>query len=64
MIEGRATRQGDWKLIEFVDGDRHLFNLADDVSEEEDLIDVHPERATEMSRLLDVWEKSVDTPDP
>tara|TARA_R110002096_G_scaffold27831_15_gene84657 strand:- start:2244 stop:3566 length:1323 start_codon:yes stop_codon:yes gene_type:complete len=63
VIEGRATRQGDWKLIEFVDGESHLFNLAEDISEEEDLIEVHPERATKMGRLLDAWEKSVDTPD-
>ncbi|MCA9219250.1 MAG: sulfatase, partial [Planctomycetales bacterium] len=58
---GGAIRDGQWKLIErFEDGRVHLFNLADDVSEQHDLAAKHPDRVDAMRGRLHDWYKSVD----
>ncbi len=58
---GGAIRSGDWKLIErFEDGRRHLYNLADDVGEENDVADKHPQRVSEMTDKLHHWYRQVD----
>ncbi|OPZ15005.1 MAG: Arylsulfatase precursor [candidate division BRC1 bacterium ADurb.BinA364] len=48
----RAIRRGDWKLMTCNAEFWLLFNLADDLSEERDLSQQHPELARE---LLDEW---------
>jgi arylsulfatase A-like enzyme len=60
-----AVRAGDWKLIEyFEDGDLELYNLADDISEENNLVDSMPEKADELHQLLLDWRKEVNAPIP
>ncbi|MCA9269867.1 MAG: sulfatase-like hydrolase/transferase, partial [Planctomycetales bacterium] len=57
---GGAVRMGDWKLIErFEDGQTHLYNLADDISEKNDLAKQQPERAAAMRDKLHAWYKQV-----
>ncbi len=48
------VRDGDWKLIKWYEGPRlELFNLKDDLSEERDVAESHPDRVRELSVLLD-----------
>lgn len=64
-----AVRQGDFKLIEFFE-DNHceLYNLKDDLSEQNDLAAKMPDKVKELRKLLADWRKSVDaklaTPNP
>ena len=66
---GGAVRRGDYKLIEFYeDGKRELYNLKEDVGEEQNLAGKMPEKAKELHQLLKDWRKAVDaqmpTPNP
>ncbi|MEL6943996.1 MAG: sulfatase [Bacteroidota bacterium] len=46
-------REGDWKAIYFYEDERtELYNLADDPSEEDNLVLEHPERAAKMKQQL------------
>jgi arylsulfatase A len=55
-----AVRKGDWKLIEFFDtGDKELYNLADDISEKNNLAGTNPEKVAELQGLLKAWRKEV-----
>lgn len=57
-----ALRRGEWKYIEFgvkdwaypgMDGQRKLFNLAEDLAEKNNVLSKHPEVASEMKTMLD-----------
>lgn len=48
-----AVRHGDWKLIEFDDGTRQLFDLAADPCETTDRAADLPERVSELADLLE-----------
>lgn len=51
-----AVRHGDWKLIEFHEGDPSLlFNLASDPTEQHNLFDQEPKQATELHQRLATW---------
>ena len=51
-----AIRNGDWKLIHFYeDGRKELYNLANDLSEREDLVDKRPEIAKRLGDDLARW---------
>jgi arylsulfatase A-like enzyme len=55
-----AVRKCDWKLIEYFDaGGKELYNLADDISEENNLADKNPEKLAELQGLLKAWRKDV-----
>jgi arylsulfatase A-like enzyme len=55
-----AIRRGDWKLIEWQDDGRlELFNLANDISEKENLADKEPEKARALLQELKAWQKDV-----
>jgi arylsulfatase A-like enzyme len=55
-----AIREGDWKLIEhYEDGKVELFNLAQDIGEEHDLVVQEPKRAGELKAKLAEWRKAV-----
>ena len=55
-----AIRAGDFKLIEFFDGNRiELYNLAEDVGEAHDLALRRAEQATALRTRLHAWRKSV-----
>ena len=54
-----AIRKGDWKLIEQFDtGSVELYNIADDIGEQNDLATDHPEKATELLKDLKQWQRN------
>ncbi len=64
-----AVRKGDWKLIEYYeDGRLELYNLKDDIGEENDLAAAMPDKSEELRKCLDDWRKGVGaqmmTPNP
>jgi len=60
-----AVRAGDFKLIEyFEDGVLELYNLADDISEQNNLADVMPKKAAELHQLMLAWRQEVNAPVP
>ncbi len=57
----RAIRKGDWKLIEFYDTGRiELYNLADDIGEERNLVARFPKLAKQLDEKLEKWLSEVD----
>lgn len=49
-------RSKDWKLIVYhEDGRSELYNVADDIGEQNDLAAVHPEKVSDLKKRLDVW---------
>ncbi len=53
-----AIRKGDWKLIEFFDtGEVELYNLGDDIGENNNLTNQMPSKAAELRKLLQQWRK-------
>ncbi len=55
-----AVRKGRWKLIEFFDsGQKELYDLADDIGEQNDLAGKNPQKAAELQKLLAAWRKDV-----
>jgi arylsulfatase A-like enzyme len=62
---GAAVRQGDYKLIEFYeDGHAELYNLADDIGEQNDLSQAEPERVEQMRNRLHEGMESMGARDP
>jgi arylsulfatase A-like enzyme len=66
-----AIRQGDWKLVKYdpvVDGGKgqptspHLYNLADDIGEKDDLAAKMPEKVKELQAAWDKWNKENISP--
>ncbi|MFW6133029.1 MAG: sulfatase [Planctomycetota bacterium] len=57
---GCSVRADDWKLIElFEDGRLELYNLRDDVGEDNDLADEEPDRRDRLHKMLVAWRDSV-----
>ena len=55
-----VIRQGDWKLLEFFeDGQQELYNTRQDISETQNLLTRHPEKAKALSQALHAWQKQV-----
>lgn len=55
-----AIRQGDYKLIHWLEDDRvELFNLATDIGESQDLADTMPEKARALKAKLATWRSGV-----
>ncbi len=60
--EGRAVRQGRWKLVQQkTQSEQLLFDLQTDPSESNNVIASHPDQARTLHQLLDDWEESVST---
>jgi len=64
-----AVRDGDWKLIEWLEeGQIELFNLRDDLGEKTNLLTQQPQKAKELHAKLSLWQKQVNavfpTPNP
>lgn len=58
---GGAVRMGNYKLIErFEDGRVHLYNLADDPGERDDLAEKLPGKVRTMRKRLHAWYAEVD----
>lgn len=57
---GSAVREGDWKLIEWQeDGRKELYNLRDDIGEQQNLAASQPARVQELQGKLAAWRKQV-----
>ena len=57
---GGAVRQGDWKLVEWFEDERlELYNLAEDVGEQNDLAADLPEKTQELAERLRAWRREV-----
>jgi len=55
---GGAVRSGDYKLIEYFDtGKMQLFNLNEDIGEQNDLAESKPEKVKELMIKLHDWRK-------
>ena len=63
-----AVRAGDWKLLghpidpstkEKIEADLFLVNLKDDIGEQTNLKDQHPEKVKELQSLHDQWLKKI-----
>jgi arylsulfatase A-like enzyme len=51
---------GDYKLLEYFENDTaQLFNLADDIGEQNDLAQAEPEKTAELLARLRAWRKDV-----
>jgi arylsulfatase A-like enzyme len=60
-----AVRARDWRLVEFYDGSpRELYSLAEDVGETTDLLKKHPDKAAELSAMLDDWRHRMQAQPP
>lgn len=60
-----AVRLGNYKLVELYEsGKLELYNLSEDISEDNDLSGVLKDKTFEMHRLLSEWRKSVDAQMP
>jgi arylsulfatase A-like enzyme len=55
--DGRAMRDGKWKLVAGPDGG--LFDLDADLGEQSNLADKYPERASEMAAAIERWKMAV-----
>ncbi len=57
---GGAIREGDWKLLEyFENGTVQLFNLREDIGEQNDLAAQMPGKVAKLRQKLASWRKSV-----
>jgi arylsulfatase A-like enzyme len=55
-----AIRRGNCKLLEFFeDGRVELYNLAEDIGEENNLAEKMPKKAAELQEMLHRWQKSI-----
>jgi arylsulfatase A-like enzyme len=66
---GCSLRAGDYKLLEFFEGNRlELYNLAEDIGEEKNLAEEQPDLAHDLHQMLVAWREDVSarlpTPNP
>ena len=66
---GAAVRAGDWKLLEFYQEEKvELYNLSQDIGEQNDLSKAMPEKTRELLDLLHLWQRDIGakmpTPNP
>ena len=62
---GGAIRSGDYKLLEYYEnGTVQLFDLANDLGEQNDLSKEHPEIVAELKQQLHDWRDEVDAKMP
>ncbi len=59
--EQSAVRAGDWKLVQQY-GAVRLFNLAQDISEKNDLAAKQPDKLKELQTIYDDWDKQLMEP--
>ena len=57
---GGAVRSGDYKLLEYFENNTvQLFNLKDDIGEQNDLSSAEPEKVAELRTILHAWRQNV-----
>ena len=54
----RAVRKGPWKLL-IQDNTTHLFNLAQDLAEQNDLANTNPDTVATLRAALTAWQRDV-----
>ncbi len=54
--QNSAIIEGDWKLIKYRSGKLELYNIAEDISEQNNLAQAEPSRTDEMLQRLLAWE--------
>lgn len=54
-FQARYVREGDWKMVSTNDHNWHLFNLAEDHSETNDLKAQYPDKVKQMDSLWQNW---------
>lgn len=57
-----AVRHNEWKLIRFPDRPAELYNIAEDISEVNDLASEKPELVRELYKKLFDWELTLERP--
>ncbi len=57
-----CVREGDWKLIRVEGKGIGLYNVKDDLSENNDLAEAMPEKAEQLLAMLSEWEKPMIKP--
>ncbi|MBR8538232.1 sulfatase [Carboxylicivirga sediminis] len=57
-----AVRKGDWKLIWFDDRAPRLYNLKEDIAEQNDLSKMFPEKTAELLDEFHNWENELAVP--
>ena len=64
-VPSSVVRKGDYKLIYYYEYDNYkLFNLRDDLSEENDLAQTMPDKAKQLQDELMAWVKDTNAPVP
>ena len=62
-IENRGVvREGDWKFLRYPDRPAELYNIAEDITETNNLASKHPEKVREMYKTLFEWEGELERP--
>ncbi len=62
---GSSVREGDWKLIEFLeDGRLELYNLRKDIGEDHNVAAEHSELTQRLAGQLATWRDSIDAQMP
>ena len=56
-----AVRQGDWKLVS-VKGETELYNLKEDISEQNNLADKNPEKVSGLKNKYENWRRKMAPP--
>ncbi|XOV91024.1 MAG: sulfatase-like hydrolase/transferase [Bacteroidota bacterium] len=59
MDTEKSVRDADWKLVINEDNSHELYNLRDDIGEQQNLIGQYPERVVLMKEKLSTWEKEI-----
>lgn len=62
---GSAVRYSDWKLIHnYEDNSFELYNLASDISEQQNLFFENHEKGMELLGILNTWRRVINAPEP
>jgi len=57
-----AIREGDWKLLYSKAKSLELYNLKDDYVEQNNILDKHPEKVTDLQAKYSVWRSEMGEP--
>ncbi|WP_439131914.1 sulfatase [Polaribacter sp.] len=55
-----SVREGDWKLLAYRSGKTALYNIVNDIKEQNDLAYKNPDKVQELVEKLIKWEKKMD----
>ena len=61
-INGKAIRQGSWKLVRAHQNPWELYNMDEDRTELNDLAEQYPEKVLQLNREWETWRDSVQLP--